>query len=58
MSFGLTNAPGVFQWLMERVLAGLNPEDGPDLVVDYIDDILVFSRTTWSICVVSSRMLG
>ena len=45
MPFGLTNAPGVFQRLMERVLAGLNPEDGPDFVVVYIDDVLVFSRT-------------
>ena len=31
---------------MERVLAGLNPEDGPDFVLVYIDDVLVFSRTT------------
>ena len=46
MSFGPTNAPGVFQWLMERVLARMNPEDGPDFVVVYIDDDLVFSRTT------------
>ena len=45
MPFGLTNAPGVFQRLMEKVLAGLNPEEGPDYVVVYIDDILVFSRT-------------
>ena len=45
MPFGLTNALSVFQRLMERVLAGLNPEDGPDFVVVYIDDILVFSRT-------------
>ena len=45
MPFGLTNAPGVFQRLMERVLAGLNPEDGPDFVVVYIDDVLVISRT-------------
>ena len=45
MPFGLTNAPSVFQRLMQKVLAGLNPEDGPDFVVVYIDDILVFSRT-------------
>ena len=45
MSFGLTNAPGVFQRLMERVLSGLNPEDWPDYVVVYIDNVLVFSRT-------------
>lgn len=24
---------------------GLNPEDGPDYVAVYIDDVLVFSRT-------------
>ena len=37
MPFGLTNAPSVFQRLMERVLAGLNPENGPDFVAVYID---------------------
>ena len=42
MPFGLTNAPSVFQRLMERVLAGLNPEEGPDLVKVYIDDVIVF----------------
>ena len=45
MPFGLTNAPAVFQRLMERVLAGLNPEQGPDFVEVYIDDVLVFSPT-------------
>lgn len=45
MPFGLTNAPGVFQRLMERVLAGLNPPDGAAFVVVYIDDVLVFSRS-------------
>ncbi len=45
MPFGLTNAPSVFQRLMTRVLVGLNPEGGPDFVVVYIDDVLVFSRT-------------
>ena len=45
MPFGLTNAPSVLQRLMERVLAGLNPENGPDFVAVYIDDIIVFSRT-------------
>ena len=43
MPSGLTNAPGVFQRLMERVLARLNPEDGQDFVVAYLDDVLVFS---------------
>ena len=45
MPFGLTNAPAVFQRLMQQVLAGLNPEDGKELVIAYIDDILVFSPT-------------
>ena len=41
--FGLTNAPSVFQRLMQQVLQGLNPENGPDFVSVYIDDVLVFS---------------
>ena len=45
MPFGLTNAPGVFQRLMQRVLADLNPPDGPEFVSVYLDDILVFSRS-------------
>ena len=45
MPFGLTNAPSVFQRLMQRVLMNLNPDQGPDFVSVYIDDILVFSRT-------------
>ena len=45
MPFGLTNAPAAFQRLMQRVLMGLNPADGPDFVTVYIDDVLVFSRT-------------
>ena len=35
----------VFQRLIERVLAGLNPPEGPAYVVVYIDDVLVFSQT-------------
>ena len=41
MPFGLTNAPAVLEW----VLAGLNPEQGPDFVKVYIDHVLVFSPT-------------
>src|SRR5260221_5359717 len=41
LSFGLTNAPSVFQRLMDLVLAGL----GWDICLVYIDDIIVFSRT-------------
>ena len=43
MPFGLRNAPAVFQRLMQRILTGLNPSDGPDFVSVYLDDILVFS---------------
>ena len=45
MPFDLTNAPAVFQRLMQRVLTGLNPEDGNNFVVAYLDDILIFSPT-------------
>ena len=41
MLFGLMNAPSVFQWLMQHVLMGLNPEEGPDFVSVYIDDVLI-----------------
>ena len=45
MPFGLTNAPAIFQRLMQQVLTNLNPAAGPNWVVVYIDDVLVFSRT-------------
>jgi len=45
MPFGLKNAPAVFQRLMQRVLHGLNPEDGKQFIAVYLDDILVFSET-------------
>ena len=45
MPFRLCNAPSAFQRLMEQVLAGLNPEDGPLFVAVYLDDVLIFSRT-------------
>ena len=45
MPFGLTNAPSLFQRLMQHVLMGLNPEDGQDSILAYIDIVLVFSRT-------------
>ena len=41
MSFGLCNAPGTFERLMERVLAGLSWKT----CLLYIDDIIVYSRT-------------
>ena len=45
MPFGLRNAPAVFQRLMQRVLAGLNPDEGVPFTSVYIDDILIFSET-------------
>ena len=45
MSFGLKNAPVVFQRLMNKVLMRLNPENGCDFVSVYLDDVLVFSDT-------------
>ena len=41
----LTNAPAVFQRLIQRVISGLNPADGKDFVAAYLDDILVFFST-------------
>ena len=46
MPFGLCNAPAVFQHLIQQVLQGLNPMDGPDFVSVYIDDVLIFSKTS------------
>ena len=45
MLFGLTNAPAVFQRLMQQVVSPLNPASGTDFVSVYLDDVLVFSRT-------------
>ena len=45
MPFGLRNAPVVIQLLMQRVLMGLNPDEGPDFVAVYLDDVLVLSVT-------------
>jgi hypothetical protein len=50
MPFGLHNAPAAFQRLMEQVLRGLNPEEGPDFVAAYIDDVLIFSQTNMWWC--------
>ena len=41
MPFGLKNAPGTFQRLMNTVLAGLVPQR----CLDYIDDVLVLGRS-------------
>ena len=45
MAFGLKNAPAVFHHLMQRVLMGFNPDQGPDFISVYLDDILVLSET-------------
>jgi len=45
MPFGLTNAPSVFQRLMKRALMGLNPTNGLECVIVYIDDVLIFSKS-------------
>ena len=45
MPFGLSNAPAVFQQLMQRVLMGLNLQGGQAFVSVYTDDNLVYSRT-------------
>ena len=42
--FGLCNALSAFQCLMDGVLCGLNPQDGPMFVAVYLDDVLIFSR--------------
>ena len=39
------DAPVLFQLLMQRVISGLNPCEGPDFVCAYIDDLLVFSHS-------------
>lgn len=45
MPFHLTNVSAILQRLMQQVLSGLNPVEGPDFVSGYIDDLLIFSRT-------------
>ena len=44
MLFGLTNAPAVFQRLMQKVLSGLKTGSGKEFVEVYIDDVLIFSE--------------
>ena len=41
MPFGLANAQSLCQRLMQKALAGLNPEGGPDFLSVYIDDIVI-----------------
>jgi len=45
MPTGLKNAPAVFQRLVQKVLMGLNPDDGENFVSVYLDDVIVYSET-------------
>ena len=45
MPFGLINAPSTFQQMMQKLLTGLNPANGPDFVSVYVEDVLIFSET-------------
>ena len=44
MAFGLMNAPGAFQRLMQQVLMELNIESTTDFVAVYLDDTLIFQK--------------
>ena len=46
MPFVLTNAPAVFQHLMQQLLLPLNPKGGAEFVNVYVDDIIV-SHLHW-----------
>jgi len=41
LSFGLANAPALFQWLMDLVLVGLTWE----ICLVYLDDVIIMSRS-------------
>lgn len=43
---------------MQRVLLGLNPEEGPDFVSVYIDDVVVFSRMLEEHLIHLRRVIG
>ena len=45
MPFGVTNAPAVFQRLMQRVGLQTSSAHGNDFVSVYLDDVIVFSET-------------
>ena len=52
LSFGLCNAPGTFQLLIERMLRGLQP----DRCLAYLDDIISFGAT-WEDAVNNLQMI-
>jgi len=41
LAFGLQGAPATFQWLMDRVINGLD-----SFAAAYLDDIVIY-RSTW-----------
>ena len=45
MPFGSMTHPAAFQWLMQQVLIGLNPENGDLFVSAYKDSFLIFSKS-------------
>ena len=45
MPIGLMNTPATFQRMMQKLLTGLNPANGPDFVSVYVDDVLIVSET-------------
>ena len=46
MPFSLTNAPAIFQRLMQRVLEGVNSKNGQGFPDVYINNVLAFSQAT------------
>lgn len=58
--FGLTNAPAVFQYLMQQIISVLNPLEGPSFVSVYIDNLLMYSKTLekhlWHLSMVMNRL--
>jgi len=45
MPFGVTNAPAIFQRLMQRVLADLQSGASNTFVSVNLDDVIVFSKS-------------
>ena len=43
MPFGAINLPALFQHLMQRVLNGMQSDNGKVFVSAYLDDVIVFS---------------